>query len=194
MNDSELIKITAKNANIVCQQLELEEEAKQLLNPETSPSDYLRLLIEKNQYPDAIRFLAMALPRRESVWWACVSARGSVSEKTKPQLVAALTAAEAWVYQPTEENRRNAMALAEATEFAGSGSWAAVAAFWSGGSISPPDAPVVPPPEDLTAKAVAGAVMLAAAELDPEKIEDSYKKLLAKGIDIAKGGKGEIAQ
>ena len=62
MNDSELIKITAKNANIVCQQLELEEEAKQLLNPETSPSDYLRLLIEKNQYPDAIRFLAMALP------------------------------------------------------------------------------------------------------------------------------------
>ena len=184
MNNNELIKVTAKNASIVCQQLELEEVAKQLLNPELTPSQYLQLLIEQKQFPDAIRFLAMALPHREAVWWACVSARASVTEKTKPQMIAALTAAEAWVYQPTEENRRSAMALAEATEFSGACSWAAVAAFWSGGSISPPDAPAVPPPEGLTAKAVAGAVMLAAGEINPEAVDENYKIGEAKVMPI----------
>jgi len=194
MDNTELVKITAKNANIVCQQIELEEEARQLLNPELTPAEYLRILIEQKQYPDAIRFLAMALPKREAVWWACVSARSSVSEKTKPQMLAALSAAEAWVYQPTEENRRSAMSLAEAAEFNGSACWSAVAAFWSGGSISPPDAPVVPPPEDLTAKAVTGSVMLAVAEMDQARVEDNYKRLLAQGIDIARGGKGDGKQ
>lgn len=194
MDNAELVKISAKSANIVCQQIELEDEARQLLNPEYSPAQYLQVLIEQKQYPDAIRFLAMALPRREAVWWACVSSRASVSEKTKPQMLAALTAAETWVYQPTEENRRSAMFLAEAAEFAGPASWASVAAFWSGGSIAPPDAPVVPPPEDLTAKAVAGSVMLAVAEMDQSKVEENYKKLLAQGIDIARGGKGDFTQ
>lgn len=194
MNNNELIKISAPSAHLICQQLELEDEAKQLLNSEQTPLQYLLLLVENKAFPDAIRFLAMALPKREAVWWACVSARGSITDKTKPQVIAALTAAEAWVYQPTEENRRGAMALAEATEFNGAGSWAAVAAFWSGGSMSPPDAPIIPPSEDLTAKAVAGAVMLAVAEMDPEKADDNYKKLLMQGIDIAKGGKGDLTQ
>lgn len=194
MNKNELIKVAASQAFVICQRLELEEEAQQLVTPELTPAQYLYLLIEKNQFADAVRFLALALPKREAVWWACVSARNSVTEKTKPQMIAALTAAEAWVYQPTEENRRNAMALAEASEFDGAGCWAAVAAFWSGGSMSPPEAPVVPPAEDLTAKAVAGAVMLAVAAMDPAQAENNYKLLLAQGIDIAKGGKGDVKQ
>ncbi|MFC1751393.1 DUF6931 family protein, partial [Pseudomonadota bacterium] len=64
------------------------------------------------------------------------------------------------------------------------------AAFWSAGSMSPPEAPVVPPGPDLTAKAVTGAVLLAASVAEPEKLDEVYVRLLGIGLDIAQGGKG----
>ena len=90
-------------------------------------------------------------------------------ENVQPQELATLSAAEEWVYQPTEDNRRQAMAYAEAAEFKTASSWAATAAFWSAGSMAPADVPIVPPAFDLTAKAVTGAVLLAAASAEPEK-------------------------
>jgi len=188
--NSALVKIEAKSATAIGQLIELEDDARQLLNEAQTPAAYIQLLQDKKLFADAIRFLAMALPKREAVWWACVAARNMMARDIQPQELATLSAAEAWVYQPTEENRRQAMAYAEAAEFKTASSWAATAAFWSAGSMTPPDAPVVPPAPDLTAKAVTGAVLLAAAGADPEKIDEVYSRMLAMGLDIAQGGKG----
>jgi hypothetical protein len=124
------------------------------------------------------------------VWWACLAARATARPNAPASAEAALAAAEAWVYKPTEENRRAAMALAEAAEFNGPASWAAVGAFWSAGSMAPPEAPVVPPGETLTAAAVTGAVILAAVQQEPEKAEQRYREFLEQGVDIAMGGSG----
>jgi hypothetical protein len=104
--------------------------------------------------------------------------------------VAALETAEAWVYQPTEELRRMAMARAQATGFDHPGVWAAVGAFWSGGSMAPPDAPAVPPGEDLTGQAVSGAVNLSSVMRQPEHAPEKLKAFLLQAIDIANGGSG----
>lgn len=154
------------------------------------PADFLDQLARRGLFVDAVRFLAHALPKREAVWWACLCARESLAPDAPAAAVAALQAAERWVYGPGEENRREAMARAEAAKFDGPASWAAVAAFWSGGSMAPPEAPVVPPGDTLTAAAVAGSVLLAAVQREPQLAADKYRRFLGFGLDIADGGSG----
>jgi hypothetical protein len=67
-----------------------------------------------------------------------------------------------------------------------------MAAFWSGGSLAPPESPAVPPAANLTAKAVAGAVMLAAVVPDPVQAPEKYRHFFDLGVDIACGGKGKL--
>ncbi|WP_119459027.1 DUF6931 family protein [Rhodospirillaceae bacterium SYSU D60014] len=185
-----LSKIAAGKAEEICRQVHLGEEAQALLSDGMTPADFLTLLTKQEHYADAARFLAHALPKREAVWWACLCARASLTADAKPALLEALKAAEAWVYKPVEENRRAAMARAEAVGFESPSSWAAVAAFWSGGSMAPPDVPPVPPGEALTGVAVAGAVILAAVQTEPERAAERYRLFLEQGIDIANGGNG----
>src|SRR5512133_3130185 len=92
---------------------ELSEPAMALVRPETHPRDYVALLMERELYPDAVSFLAHALPRREAVWWAWMSARRAAGEKPLPAVKAALEATESWIAQPSDPNRRAAMAAAE---------------------------------------------------------------------------------
>jgi hypothetical protein len=107
-----------------------------------------------------------------------------------PEVAAALQAAEAWVFQPTEENRRAAMQKAEIAGFNTPSAWSAVAVFWSGGSMAPPEAPPVPPAERLLATAVTSAVILAAVSAEPQFADRKYRRFLEAGIDIARGGSG----
>lgn len=168
--------------------------AKTLLTPTLSPGDFLEALIREAQWPDAVRFLAHALPRREAVWWACTCARFTLPADSPPDAVAALQAAEAWVFQPTEENRRAAMQRAEAAGFDTPAAWSAVSVFWSGGSMAPPGAPPVMPGERLCPTAVASTVLLAAVQTEPQLAEQKYRRFLEAGIDIARGGSGRPQQ
>lgn len=171
--------------------LDLSPEAKALYAPNAPTAVFLKALIDAELYADAIRLLGMALPRREAVWWGCLSARGALPAEPAPADVAALEAAEAWVYRPTEENRRACFAPAEAMNFETACAYAAMAAFWSGGSLAPPDAAVVVPPGDgLTGTAAAAAVLIAAAAV-PKEIAARHRAALAQALDIANGGSGK---
>jgi len=163
---------------------ELTSEAMELLQADPQPPEYISLLVEKKFYPDAVRFLAHALPRREAVWWAWMCARRSAGDAPPPPVKSALEAAEKWLTQPTEENRRTAHATAEAAGFGTAAGCAGLAAFFSGGSLAPPDAPPVPPGEFLTAKAVAGAVIFAAVTTQPEKAPEKFQSFIAQGVDV----------
>jgi hypothetical protein len=194
MTETNLTKINQKNATAICQGLELDEQAAALLQDNPTPALFMQQLIEQRLYPDAVRFLAHALPKREATWWACLCARNSVTDKTPANEIKAIELAEAWVYKPTEENRKLTMPAAEAAGFKTSASWAAVAAFWSGDNISPVPQAIVPPDAKLFAKAVVGAVMLAAAQGEAKKVNNNYQLFLQQGINIAGGGDGRAVQ
>jgi hypothetical protein len=190
MSQIQFKKIKERTAAEVCHRVELEDQAAALLSEQQTPGEFLQVLIDRQLYADAIRFLSQALPNREATWWACLCARDALTEDSPPAALSALESAEKWVYKPTDQSRSATFALAEKATFNTPASWAAVAAFWSGGNISPyPDAIVNPSP-DLNGKAVAGAVMLAAVQGDASGIEARYQKFIRQGIDIARGGDG----
>jgi len=155
-----------------------------LVRPELHPLDFVALLMEKSLYPDAVRFIAHALPKREAVWWGWVCARRESGENPPPKIKAALDATERWIAQPNEENRRSAMAAAQQAELGTAAGCSGLAAFFSGGSLAPPEAPPVPPGEFLTAKAVSGAVIFAAVAREPDKAQEKFKSFVAQGVEV----------
>lgn len=189
-----LNKVAVAKAAMICRDIQLDEPALKCLDSDPVPADFLKALIEQEFYVDAVRFLARALPKREATWWACLCARSVLAKDARPEQIKAVETAEQWVYKPTELNRRSNDAAAQAATFDSPAAWAAMAAFWSGGSMAPEDAPAVPSAENLTAKAAAGAVMLAAVLNQPEKAQEKYRFFLEQGIDIANGGNGRLWQ
>ena len=143
---------------------------------------------------EAVRLSAHALPKREAVWWACMCANAVPDPALPPADAAARVAAEAWVRKPTDEGlRRAAWDAAQATDFRHPEAWAAMGAFWSGGSMAPEGQPVVPPADNLTGVAVSGAVVMASVRGRGERSEARMGRFLAAARDIAAGGAGRIA-
>ena len=78
------------------------------------------------------------------------------------------------------------MRAADQAEFGTAAGCAGLAAFFSGASLAPADAPPVPPGEYLAAKAVAGAVILSAVSEDPEKAGERFRAFIEQGLDVVK--------
>ncbi len=191
---SELKKIKAAKATEIVERftLELEEDAQSHLAPEVSPQAFVERLVKAKLEEQAIKFLAFALPKREACWWSCLVARQADDLESQPLLSSALAAAEAWVFKPSEENRQAALMSGEKAGFGNASAFAAHAAAWSGGSITPPDFDPVEPADDLTGKAVHCAMELAIYGGPPPGIKDRIALYLAMGLDIAKGGNGRV--
>jgi hypothetical protein len=187
MSQGTLTKVAARTAAEVCRAFKLGDDAKKLLRDGQTPRAFLDELMAKKHYPDAISFLAFALPKREAIWWACVCTRQAYGGSAEPKIAAALLASEKWVMDPSDANRRTAYAAAEAAEFGNPAGSTGAAVFFSGGSIAPPKVTEVKPPDDATAKMVSGAVLLAAVVKEPEKVVAKYQKFLALGIDVGNG-------
>lgn len=191
MTELVLTKVTAATAAEIAQQCQL-QEAQAVLQPEHTPAQFLEQLMAQKYWADAVRFLAHGLPKREAVWWSCICVEHGLNDATVVDVKLALQTAKQWVYQPTEEHRRVAQIAAEKVGYDQPVSWAALAAFWSGGSITAPEAPEVAPGPSLTGHAVAGAILLAAVQ-EPAQAEQCYQRFLQQGIHIANGGNGEIS-
>lgn len=183
----ELKKVNYTWAEEICIDIQLSAEATEMLSSKQPPSAFLQQLLQENMTQDAIRFLARSLPRREATWWACLSARQIVDDSTAAENVTALDLAEQWVYKPNDDNRYAAYQAAENLQNENPMYWAAMAAFWSGGSMSPPDAPAVPPAEHICSLAVSGAVSLAGLSDDVKEAEKKYALFFKQGIAIANG-------
>lgn len=167
------------------QAAELEEEARKLLTPATGPRGLLQAMVEREFYADAVRFLAHALPRREAVWWAWVCARRTAGDTPPSEIRAALDATERWIREPSDEHRRAAMQRAEAAGFGTPAGCAALAAFLSGDNLAPPNVEQrVPPGEFMAAKAITGAIVLAAVAQEPEKAAEKFQAFIQQGLDV----------
>jgi hypothetical protein len=174
--------VTATQA--ICSVAELSDKAMALMTPELHPREFIALLSDKQLFPDAVRFLAHALPKREAVWWGWVCARRASGATPPPVIKAALDATEQWIAQPSEENRRTAHEAAKAADLGTPAGCAALAAFFSGGSLGPAHAPPVPPGDHLTAKAVGAAVIFAAIASEPQKAPEKFKNSLTQGMEV----------
>jgi len=185
-----LLKVPYQNAQQILALYEANSDFVQLATSSMSPFELLQLALDQELYGDAVTFLAHGLPIRESVWWAscCASQRHDWNELE----LDAVRAAKAWVHTPDETSRRFAEQMAEQASLDTGAGWAAQAAFWSGGSMTSPSDPIVPPPPYLYAQAVAGSINLTAVLPDGEQAKQRYQAFFDIGFDIAKGGNGEV--
>lgn len=169
-----------------------EEEVSDLALPNMSTIEFLNKLVTKNLLIEAIRYLAVALPRREAIWWACATNRLlQTDNKIAVRDQIAWKLVEDWVYNPSEEIRTESLKTAEGLGFETPGSYGAMGVFWSGGSIVPPETgQFVPPAASLTGTAVGASIIMNCAIGDPQKLSARQKSALEIGLDVAYGGNG----
>lgn len=178
---------SARLAADLAKGLSLSDASRALLTPAHTPRQFFDVLAAQPALAeDAIRFLAVALPKREGVWWALGCVRVALPKPPTPEAAKAIAASEVWVKEPTEAHRRACGDAATAAGYDTAPGCLAAAAFLSGGSLAPPHLAAVPPSDDLTPAAVSAAVILAAV-VDVNRIPATRAKFVALGADIASG-------
>lgn len=168
----------------VAKAAELEADALALLHPEHGSREFVTALLNAELFQDAVRFVAHALPKREAVWWTLLCAREAAGDAPPSDVKASLDATDHWIRHPADEQRRAAMAAAQKATFKTAAGCAGLAAFLSGGSLSVPGQPEVPPGPFLTAKAVFGGVCLAAIGDDPKTMPERFRRYVEQGLYI----------
>ncbi len=151
------------------------------------PAAYFEALRNEGRLIDAVEFLSQALPRWEAAAWAARSVRELRGELKVGEAEAdALRAALLWVQDPTEPRRRAAFDAAGAAASDSPERVAALAAFFSGGSIAPEDCEPLPAPRDAAGLCAAGAITIAAAQA--QEMEAALLRCLDRGVDLARAG------
>lgn len=176
----------------VAARFEMSDAARALLRPEQSPSKFFSLLAAHELFPDAIRFAAYYLPKREAIWWGSLclwhmlrpEANGE-AEPVPPPEQKALDAIVGWVREPNETNRRAVYAAREQAKANKALNVLSLAVYSSGGSISFPDLPEVEPGEFATNQMVAAAVLIASRSGQTRAIPAFQKHFLtlAQAVD-----------
>jgi hypothetical protein len=141
---------------------------------------------------EATRLMAHALPKREAVWWSCMCSSHTAPPDLPEPDQNCRRAAEEWVRGQNEKLRYAAWDTAQASGYGTPEVYTAIAAFWSGGSMSPEGQPAVPPQPHFTGNAVAGVIALSAVRGDPTKRDARLKRFLESGRNIAAGGPGRL--
>jgi Family of unknown function (DUF6931) len=185
MADTTTTVESERRASEVSADIDLSEEARSVLNTDMTWRQYVVVLGEHSHYLDAIKVLARGLPKQAAVQWGLRCVREAPGAGVADADVCCLEAAEAWVNEPSEQTLLAAKEAAEAKGYDSAAAWLAAAAGWAGGSLAPASVPVVPPPEHLTALAVAGAIGLAAAAV-PEDVEERQRRFLELGREASR--------
>jgi hypothetical protein len=98
---------------------------------------------------------------------------------------AELMAAEAWVREPTEENRRVALDIGTKAASNEPQTWLALAAGWSSGTLASTPFPV---PAHMTARAVYVALLICSRIVSVSERPKRLQICIAEGIRLAETG------
>jgi hypothetical protein len=161
-------------------------EAKDLA---ATPEAFFANLRTQGRLDDAAMFLGQALPRYEVVAWAARALQDlrPAHEPPRPADVQALDAVQAWVKDPSEPRRRAAFDASNAADEGAPERFAALAAFFSGGSMAPDNCPPVPAPREAAGKFAAAAVILAATRTADRQA--ALARALDAGVVLAAEGR-----
>ncbi len=164
----------------------LSEGAKKLLAPELGPSRFVNLLESRELFKDAVQFLSHGLPIEIAVKWACACSRELLPPALLDKSKEALESVEAWLYSPDDAARWRARRAADESDMSSPVDFVAMAVFLSGGSVTPPEAPITAPPPFVASKMVAGSIQLAVLAHTPENAALRFRKTLQLSRDIAR--------
>jgi hypothetical protein len=181
------------------QRLELEQKAQ--LSPAAlacvascrGPQDLLAALQALGQARDVVAALAMMLPHRQVVWWSCLAVRLLPGLTATPADAAAVTAAESWVQSAAAADAERAGEAADRCDPRQPAGWTAMAAYWSGSSLTPRGQAAVVPAPYLAGTAARTALLLAVHDAGiAGRLELS--DLLGIGLALMNGDAGRQAQ
>ncbi|WP_278923826.1 MULTISPECIES: DUF6931 family protein [Pseudophaeobacter] len=161
----------------------------QLQAPPTAlAGEVLRELYEKEALVDLLRLLGVLLPPRERVWWACLAARDYIGARSDKD-PASLTCSEAWVRDPSEENRDAARMTLDHAYVDDDTVNCALAVLYAPGTLGPGDLNQYPAPAGASEAAAFAMNMVALSQLS-DKFEEHGRVLVERALDIARGGNG----
>lgn len=158
-----------------------------LVRVDQTPGELFDHWLAAEFHQEAIQLLPHLLPKRRAVWWGCLCAWDAYQGEASPICVDALQGALRWVVTPSEVHRVAARPLGEAADLSTPAGCLALAAGFSDGSMLAPELPSVPVPPELTARLVGAAVLLAAAEREPMRFREHYRRFLDLGRQVADG-------
>lgn len=193
--------MTSSTASIPLRFQRAELEAKADLTPEgkamlgriAHPERLIAALVEAGNARDAVYALALMLPHRQAVWWACLAVRLLPDLDRRKQDLAAVTAAERWVQGGNGGDAERAGDLANACDPDFAPAWVATAAYWSGPSIAPRGQLAVLPAPHLPGVAARIALLLLSQE--PALAgRVPFADWLSIGMALMAGGNGGQAQ
>lgn len=147
-------------------------------------------LDSKKAWIDMLLLLAVLLPPRERVWWACMAARDYIGPRSK-QDPPSLIAAEAWVFDPSAANREAARQSLDHAYVDDDTVNCAVAVLYADGTLGPGDLAQYPAPAGAAEASVFAMNMVALGELS-DRFEEHTQILIDRAVDIARGGNGQI--
>lgn len=139
-----------------------------------------------------IDYLAHALPRVEAISWAAhllhaESFRHELPRRDRLALDHVLR----WLGDPGDDSRRATHRAAEAAGRRSAERYLGIAVFFSGGSISEPGLPPVPPPPEASGRWVAGAIKQAGYRTSDA--EELFARALKLGEAVAARGVAGLA-
>ncbi|NIZ62623.1 hypothetical protein DL239_16750 [Sedimentitalea sp. CY04] len=157
--------------------------------PTAGASQVLQELSDKGALVDLLRLLAILLPPRERVWWACLAARDYIGPKSDID-PPSLTTSEAWVFDPTDENRDAARMTLDHAYVDDDTVNCALAVLYADGTLGPGDLKQYPAPAGASETAAFAMNMVALSELS-DKFEEHGQILVERAVNIGRGGNGQ---
>lgn len=192
--DRQWKKLTSERTGDIISKNELQPDSVIMFDPESRPEAFIYDLVSADQWVDAIKTVSRSLPPREAVWWACMCVRQMRSLESDEAEMAALKAAETWVYQPKDENRLKAFELAQKSQTNSAGALAALTAVFNTGSLPLVDGTEAELDANVFSDMATATVMMSAGDTEPQHIYELYRKFIASADDIANGGNGRIEE
>ncbi|KIC47735.1 hypothetical protein [Tateyamaria sp. ANG-S1] len=153
----------------------------------TSVPDALTELETHQAYVDMVRLLSVSLPPRECVWWGCIAGRDVLGPDGKSPC---LSAAEAWVFEPTDPSRDKLQSVLESSATGDPTSLCATAAFYAPGNLGPGEMQNQPAPVGIVSSCCFG-INLKSLKLGPDP-ETRFNLMIDRALDIARGGNGQV--
>ena len=150
----------------------------------------LEELEKAGAFVDMIRLLAVSLPARERIWWACLAAHDVIGvdvEKLPPPLAAA----EQWVRKPSDETRDAARLAVETAEVNDDTTLCAVSVMFYDETLGTGELAEFASPAGASQMAVFGMNAMALDKIEGG-IEVAANVLIDRALDIARGGNGQL--
>jgi len=152
--------------------------------------DVLVELDGKGAMLDVLRLMSVLLPPRERVWWACLAARDIFGPKSDKD-PKCLATSEAWVFDPSEDNRKRARVSMDDAYIDDPTVNIAMSVLYSDGTLGPADLSEYPAPAGA-AETYSFVMNVVALDKNSDRFEEYGQMLIDRAVNIARGGNGKL--